>query len=147
MEKCKRCKGLFTRIDGVDCPELCDQCLLKTHSSILLSYAPTSQPPSTRRSSGNGGYLHPSEGLGVNTKQVVGTREIYKKSGLGDIEFTPDGRPIFTSDKQMQDAGKALGRKNGRDGWDVGVDTGRVPEQKKQEMLKKYENLDVPVVL
>jgi len=63
-------------------------------------------------------------------------------SGVGDVEHTPDGKPVFTSDGQFQKATKALGMKTGRDGYDnTRKATGREPEKRKQAVIAKYANL------
>ena len=142
---CNRCKASFRLAENVDKATacLCTQCLLKANSSFLLTQSNTSVPPSTRRSSGRGGYKHTSQAFGVEPYQVEEQRSAFKEAGLGDIEHTPDGTPIFTSDKQMRLAGKVKFGWTGAHGYDK-MGTGKSVEKSKAEMLKKYANLDVP---
>jgi len=119
--------------------EICNQCLLK-QTAVQLNTAHVTFSKSTgRRTRNRGGYKHASTALQVDPESVAEQREVFLRSGVGDIEHTPDGKPIFTSDGQFQKANKALGMKTGRDGYDnVRKCTGREPEKRKQAVIAEW---------
>lgn len=109
----------------------CEHCLRIMAGSILLLAAGESALKKKAKPMRRGGYRHESESLAVVPEHVEHVRAIYKSSGLGDIEHLPDGRPVFTSEAQFQQANKIRGFKTGRDGYDQNV-TGKELEQAKQ---------------
>lgn len=66
-----------------------------------------------------------SEALGVNPDQIDEARAIYREHGCGDVQFTPDGRPIVTSREQFHRMAKASGMFHGRDGYGAHDEHGR----------------------
>ena len=96
-----------------------------------------------KRIGGNGSYQHVHESLAVDPEQVAEVRAVYKAAGLGDIEHTSDGSPIFTSAKQVQDAAKARGFKTGRDGYE-NLRTGRVQVEERRRLMAQLERLAYP---
>lgn len=119
--KCHRCERPLKPKES----ETCNHCLRILASHELMANSFTTRPPTTtRQSSGRGGYKHPSEAMGVDPWQVEEHRAFLKASGCGDVEHTPDGRPIATSDRQFQAIAKAKKLKTGRDGYDQ-MQTGR----------------------
>jgi len=104
-----------------------------------MNTASTTFAKSNRRRGGRGAHRHVSESLAVEPSQVEEVRDVYKRSGMGDIEHTPDGSPIFTSANQFQQATKARGMRTGRDGYDLpDQESARRLNDKKAEALKKY---------
>lgn len=132
---CNRCKVAETK------HEMCDQCLLKEAANVLNTASPTfSKTP--RRNGNRGGYKHTSESLAVDPEQVEEQREVFKHHGVGDIEHTAEGCPIFTSEGQFQAATKALGMRTGRDGYDnVRRATGNEKHKRQEAVQKKWEAL------
>lgn len=134
---CSRC-GETEAPRGFD---LCDQCVLKA-TAVTLNTASVSFTKKERRSSGRGGYKHISEALACEPEDVAEQRALFKVKGVGDVEHTPDGCPIFTSANQFQLATKALDIRTGRDGYDnIRKATGRDKQKRKDEVLKKWAAL------
>lgn len=113
--RCTRCKEADTPAGH----KLCDQCTLKEAARFLNVCSPTFSKGVSRRTGNRGGYRHVSEALAVEPEEVETVRAVYKEHGVGDIEHTPDGCPIFTSANQFQLATKARGMRTGRDGYDL----------------------------
>ena len=135
---CTRCEEREVPADQ----ELCDHCLMMTHTFAGLCAKPEPSPPRNRRSRNRGGYKHASTSLACDREQIAEQREVLYRSGVGDVEHTPSGQPIFTSDGQFQKAAKALGLKTGRDGYDnVRRATGREPERRKQAVIDKWASM------
>jgi hypothetical protein len=121
---------------------LCDHCLKMVHTFSMLSAPPAPVTKSNRLSRNRGGYKHASSSMAVDPEQVTEQREILYRSGVGDVEHTSSGQPVFTSDGQFQKAAKALGLKTGRDGYDnIRRATGREPERRKQAVIEKWANM------
>ena len=132
---CSSCKSRKAPV-GYD---ICDQCLLKQTAVRLNTISPKFSKSTGRRTANRGGYKHASTALQVDPESVPEQMELLYKSGVGVVEHTPDGKPIFTSDLQFQKANMAIGLKTGRDGYDNSRKaTGREPEKRKQAVIAKY---------
>ena len=139
--KCKRCRD----DDAPEGQEFCDHCLKMQAIDQSLVRRPTGASAQTanRRTGKRGGYKHASESLAVDPEQVEQVRELYRSNGVGDIEHTRDGRPIFTSERQFQAATKARGFRTGRDGYDaMGTQSGRSVVHAREEIERKYADLE-----
>ena len=80
-----------------------------------------------------------SDGLGVGVEQIDEAEKLLRQNGvLGEFD-RETGELIATSDKQFQEAGKALGLKTGRDGWEATGQTGRGPEREKERLRRMIE--------
>lgn len=71
-------------------------------------------------------YLeYASEALAVAPDQIEDARAAFKEAGLGDVKFTPDGRPIVTGRRMFHKMCKAAGMFSGRDGYGAKDEDGR----------------------
>ncbi len=52
-----------------------------------------------------------SDALAVHPKQIEGMKEVDKKKGVS-VEYTADGRPIFTSSRQFRAYARAYGKRH-----------------------------------
>lgn len=80
-----------------------------------------------------------SDALGVNPCQIAEAQETMRARGLA-VDYTPDGQAVLTSEKQFREVAKVSGLFNGRDGYGVPDESGKMTKTGR-EPVKERENL------
>lgn len=75
-----------------------------------------------------------SDAMGVGVDQIAEAEELLRKHGVTAEFDRTTGELIATSERQFQDAGRALGLRTGAKGWDAGSPTGRQREQERERI-------------